>query len=197
MKLCVVGQGPSAKGRGREIDACDFVVRMKAFWRCGAEDAGEKIDAWAWLGGDAKVTADPPPRLLCEQWLTYCPQQMKAHEKRGELFTAATKGRVVRQLTGEAWSRMKRYLKSDPSTGFVTVAMAMTAFSPEVLVLVGFDSTTPEKPNYYDARHKWPTIAGHQFDREKQALAGIHDGTWLGEPTATTLEWIGEPNHAE
>ena len=50
MRVCVVGNGPSAQGKGEIIDAADFVVRIKAFWCHGAEDAGSKIDALAWYG---------------------------------------------------------------------------------------------------------------------------------------------------
>lgn len=42
--VAIVGNGPTAAGKGPEIDACDFVVRIKSFWMHGADDAGTGIN---------------------------------------------------------------------------------------------------------------------------------------------------------
>jgi hypothetical protein len=205
MKVCIVGNGPSAKGRGREIDACDFVVRMKAFWLYGAEDAGEKIDAWAWYGhtgtaGDGvpvKDISSQIPRHI-EHWFTRCDQQAAWLGDDGQLRVRKAKNvasrDVFHQLTDQLWSRANEYLYYHPSTGFVTLAMALHRWPDAAVVLYGFDSTTPERPNYYDARPPVNTVGyTHHVLTEKRAIAEIHNGTWLGKPTAATLTWPDMP----
>ncbi len=203
MKLCVVGNGPSAKGQGAEIDACDFVVRIKAWWAHGAEDAGEKIDAWAWYGDEPRLV-EPAPVLNCEHWLTLCNQQMSAWADPDELIAGFKRqmarrpieNRMTRRLWDSVWVQACEHLDREPSTGFVAVAMAIQAFDPDSLLLIGFDSLTADQPNYDNARHKWGFVTQHHFDTEKRAMAEIRNGTWLGEPIETKLEWIGEPSHA-
>ena len=207
MKLCIVGLGPSAKGRGREIDACDFVVRMKAFWRCGAEDAGTKINAWAYYGytgssGDGVPKEDivhHVPRGT-EHWFTHCRQQVQehaaTHQERLDNARLAAGGDPFHQLPGYLWLRAKRHLNRDPSTGFVAVCMALEYFTAE-LVLYGFDSTTTDKPNYWDARGGVTEAEldnlPHHMDVEKRAIAEILGGKWLAQGTGATLTWPDMP----
>lgn len=200
MKLCVVGNGPSAKGHGAEIDACDFVVRLKAWWVHGAEDAGERIDAWAWFG-DANWAPETVsvPVSGCEHWFTQCDKQMSKRidfDARWGSFIRLSQGEPTQRLTDDLWERVQSYLERDPSTGCVAVAMAMELFRPDELLLVGFDSTTADAPNYTCARIDWGRTFAHAFDKEKLAFAEIRDGTWLGGSVQTCLKWIGEPDVA-
>lgn len=206
MKLCIVGQGPSAKGRGREIDACDFVVRMKAFWAYGAEDAGDKISAWAWYGyagpkGDAVPKEAIASRVPggTEHWFTHCRQQvidnLKTHPARFDDAIYASGGDPFHQLPDDLWGRAEQYLDRHPSTGFVAICMALDRFPDAELVLYGFDSITPARPNFWDARGgvRHEGKLPHRVDLEKRAIAEIRDGTWLGRPTAATLTWPDMP----
>lgn len=208
MKLCIVGQGPSAKGRGREIDACDFVVRMKAFWAYGAEDAGDKISAWAWYGyagpkGDAVPKEAIASRVPggTEHWFTHCRYQVisnpNSHPARLDNAIFATEGDSFHQLSDDLWRRAEQNLGYHPSTGFVAICMGLDRFPDAELVLYGFDSTTPDRSNYWDARGGLgpgdePNLP-HRVDLEKRAIAEIRDGTWLGLPTAATLTWPDMP----
>jgi hypothetical protein len=202
MRVCIVGQGPSAEGRGREIDACDFVVRMKAFWLRGAENAGEKIDAWAWYGYTGPEADGVPVEFSgprgTEHWFTHCRQQVQnnpdTHCKRLEDARMLAGSNPFHQLPDGLWGRAKQHLNRHPSTGLVTVCMALDHFPDDELVLYGFDSTTPDKPNYQDARGRPVEPAGHNTLAEKLAIAEISRGTWLGKPTAATLTWPDMPS---
>lgn len=205
MKLCIVGQGPSAKGRGREIDACDFVVRMKAYWRVGAEDAGEKIDAWAWYGhiGSSDRGGVPREDLSCvpsgiEHWFTHCPCRLVVSLKTARLPDAMSLSGSdpFHQLSDDLWNRAVRHIGYHPSTGFVAICMGLDRFPNAELVLYGFDSTTTDKPNFWDARgcDGDKVKLAHRVDIEKRVIAEIQKGTWLRKPTAATLAWPDMPD---
>lgn len=200
MKLCIVGQGPSAKGRGREIDACDFVVRMKAFWLHGAENAGEKISAWAWFGDKEWPGDAVGPSSQCEHWLTHCKVQiataLKVGQKRVQRAKEAAGRAGYRQLSDRLWTRARVHLDRHPSTGFIAVCMGMDRFHRPDLVLYGFDSTGPQRPNYWDARRPPEPDCKHHHHvlAEKRAIAEIRNGMWLGAPTTATLTWPDMPD---
>jgi hypothetical protein len=75
MKVAVVGNGPSATGAAEQIDSCDVVVRVRAFWKHGALDAGSKTTAIAWFGSVEDMDADNMPSVS-SHWLTHCPDQI-------------------------------------------------------------------------------------------------------------------------
>ena len=195
MRVCVVGQGPSAEGMGREIDACDVVVRIKNFWEWGAQDSGEKCDVWAQYGG-----IDLPSGVAAsEHWFTICPHQLESHGKAADLISSFNRnaaGHSIRWLDDERWMQARAYLLSHPTTGFVCVLMALQTWPDAELHVHGFDSMQPDGPNYYDARapvdHKgvvWP----HDMAGEKRAIAEIYGGRFLGNPTSATLVWPHPP----
>ena len=199
MRVCIVGQGPSANGQGELIDGCDFVVRIKAYWECGATDAGEKINAWAHYGHPIVNPAwkNAPPKV--EHWITHCPGQFATPEEPGperyRLAVAHADGRLMRILPDALWWRLRKWLNRHPSTGMVAASMAMHALPLSEIVLVGFDSTTHNKPNYLDAQQH-AIIDSHPHDMltEKKALASIADGLWLGNPTDAKLTWPSKPD---
>lgn len=209
MRVCVVGNGPSAKGRGREIDACDFVVRIKAFWLHGAENTGEKTNALAYYGSWAGAWDRMSElRRSCEHWFTHSPRQIEAlkdigYEQMGFVCHCAEL-KPIRWLTNQLWDQMTDYVKRHPSTGFVTVGMAMEILDIDELVLYGFDSTTVDRPNYTDARLDWvidhlPFLPpgrqlAHDTLAEKRAIAEIGQGTWLGKPCEVELVWPDMPD---
>ena len=198
MRVCVVGSGPSAENRGTDIDACDFVVRLKSWWAHGAENAGERIDAWAWFGAD-RDTAHPIPTMQCEHWFTICTAMAPDWPELGtqlDAFRRESEGQIRHYLDGGTWSRAKGSIGSNPSMGFTAVAMAIDIFQPAELLLVGFDSTTPGKPGFDNARRQTHDHETLDYKKEKQLFAELHHGTWLGRPIDVQLEWIGEPDHA-
>lgn len=191
MRVCVVGNGPSAKGHGAEIDACDFVVRIKAWWVYGAEDAGQRCDALAHYGGGARV--DHPP-CSGEYWFTRTTERSEWDRVACVINNADLA--LYRWVTKKVWQKARDCVGSDPSTGFVALSMAMAIFDPSELVLAGFDARGKDLPGFNDARGKpWPTDGAghHDWMKEKQLIAAIRDGTWLGEPTDTHLTWYGGP----
>lgn len=196
MRVCVVGQGPSAHGKGKAIDACDFVVRLRAFWRTAADDAGEKISAHAVF--DGRGILDVPP-LACERWFTHCPEQVFGAHDVGRIrlraFVENARFRVCRMMTDMLWAKLVEYLSAHPSTGMAAASMAIEAFPGCELVLYGFDSTTPDRPNYWDARNaKVYEVFPHNMLAEKRALAEIGQGIWLGNPTTSRLCWPDMPD---
>ena len=199
MRVCVVGSGPSAEGQGEIIDACDFVVRVKSWWAHGAENAGEKVDAWAWFGAD-RDTAMPIPKMDCEHWFTICSAQYPDWpelDTQLEAFSRESHDHTRQYLSNEAWRQARDYFGGPLSMGFIAVVMALDVlFKPHRLLLIGFDSTTPDKPGFNNARRDTHDAETLDYQKEKQVLAELHQGLWLGQPIGITLEWIGEPDHA-
>ncbi len=198
MRVCVVGNGPSAEGRGTQIDGCDFVVRIKSFWAHGAKNAGNRIDAWAWFGAD-RDTAQPIPVLECEHWFTLCPAQKPSWPMMDELLAAHARessGWARRYLRDAAWAAARIYLGRSLSTGFATVVMAIDIFRPAELLLIGFDSTTPDKPNFDNARRESGPPGPIDFENEKRVFMELYRGSWLGKPKNIALDWIGQPHVA-
>ncbi len=201
MKVCIVGNGPSAEGHGPEIDASDFIVRMKAFWLFGAVDSGERCDAWAWFGETDPRRAEAVPEAdidnvgAREHWFTQCNLQIP-ETKRYRLELAQRFSDVARwrQISDTLWKRMRAHLGRFPSTGITAVAMAIDLLPVDELLLFGFDGTTPDKPNYHDARRPNPNDP-HAHDQlaEKRAIAELLDGQWLGEPSKVKLIWPDMP----
>jgi len=198
MKVCIVGQGPSAEGRGKEIDACDFVVRLKEFWRFGAVNSGTRIDAWAWYGVAYSSEPAAPPSD-CEHWVVHSMAGFCEREKRyGDGFDrlkrvgAVRNGGVLRVIPGRVLKALTAYLGRFPSTGIRAVAMAMEVLEPDTLVLVGFDAATPLGMSCSDARGE-PGPACHDLLTEKLALTKLETGTWLGKPCRTAIEWLSRP----
>lgn len=206
MKLCVVGNGPSAEGKAKEIDACDFVVRIKTWWQCAAENCGEKWDAHVHYGWG---TWDLRPRFRGVHWFSQTISQVRQHpqgwERLSFLANRAPLERIV-LLPDTIWDAAFRYLGRHPSTGFVAVCMAIEICKPNQLVLYGYDSTTIERPNYWDAQGEPVDYLGkplrerkgwsppHDQLAEKRAIAEIAEGRWLDGETETKLIWPDKPD---
>ena len=201
-RVCIVGNGPSAEGRGDIIDACDFVVRMKDFWHCGAKTAGSRIDAHAYYGWWTTWPDDPCEGF--EHWFTHCPGQLEhagvpSWDRLYILNTRATH-QPIYWVWNELWTQLAESLDGDhPSTGFVCVGMALERFGKQLkeLVLYGFDSTTPEQPNFFDFDEQpktRPYNIVHSMLHEKRLLAKLAAGQWLGKPCSVKLTWPDMPD---
>ena len=195
--VAIVGNGPSATGYGPQIDACHVVVRIKNYWTHGGKDAGDKLTAWATYGEED----DGPPTKPQEVWFTQTPEQVMANPAMRTRLTnaiAAARGIPLFWYTHEEWMEATLFLEAEPSTGFVAIQMALRRFPRCRLVIFGFDSTTPDAPNWEDAT-PFPggNMSAHPFLREKQAIAAIDGGQWMGRPTAATLTWPNRPKLPE
>jgi hypothetical protein len=197
VKVCIVAHGPSAENKAGEIDACDFVVRMLGFKTNGALDQGVRTDALAHFAWDQQQA-----ECKCECWYTHCPEQLKVQGDVGQkrlksLIRVANMG-CVRWLSDDLWRQLRNALGRHPSTGIVAVAMAMHVFQPATLVLYGYDSTTLDRPNYADARRPLPEKdcqrPPHNMLAEKQLIARIGAGYWLGKECRTQLVWPDKPD---
>lgn len=204
MKIAVVGNGPSAQDRGAEIDAHDFVVRCNWFAMQGGANSGTRLDAWAWYGQDVHpLNTGGAPAGAYECWFgTFVSRHWMTNPDllAGLLsFIEQANGRTVRFISREHWAGMFAALNCKPSTGFVSVALALEK-KPEVLSLYGFDATTPDRPGWQDAGKDrpgcspWPPESPHNFCGEKQILAVLAEkGLWLGTPCPTKLNWPARP----
>lgn len=200
MRVAVVGNGPSARGKGREIDACDFVVRLKAFWLYGAEDAGRRVDAICWYGVDDGWD-NPPVIKEAEIWITQEPRLFRGDcegqsgpDRLERIVNLANLGRI-RWMPTESFCRSDAYIGRSPTTGFTAVNMAIHIHRPDEIHLFGFDATTRDRPNYDDARRKIPLWVDdyHNMEREKWVISELFNGHWLGEPCTTRLTWHDMP----
>lgn len=197
--VAIVGNGPSAEGRGAEIDACEFVVRCNNCIRMGAGRAGVRIDALAWFG-DRESRCSPPPGDY-EHWITLPPHRHWPphwqHKGGWEKIVEAANGRAaIRWVTDWQWQREAAELArvgagpfagrdwTAPTTGFTAVDMALRALRPARLCLYGFDATAPDAPGYDAGPCSWQ----HDFTGEKLHLAALRDhGHWLGESLGWTI----------
>ncbi len=201
MKVCVVGNGPSARGRGEEIDACDFVVRLKAFWIHGAADAGSNIDAWAWYGDDLDFGHVTPTQTDCrEHWFTQCPKQTlrqdsQTREARQQAVLKYSAGHRRQSLADGQWSEIRAFTGKYPSTGMVAVFMAIERFPDCNLHLYGFDATTRDEPGFCDARKPdaHPKDSHGQLGEKLSFRRIATEGKWMNKPTNVTLTWPDMP----
>lgn len=192
MKVCVVGNGPSAEGRGSEIDACEFVVRIKQYWTYGANGTGDKINAWAWYGA-AVASANAP--MACQHWITQSVDEYarREHAKRDgfarlkHIISIQPTG-GLRFISGDVVGELSHHLGASPSTGLRAIAMVL-AMQPEEIVIAGFDAMDAET----DARGDQHRPPCHNLRNEKRTLSELENGQWLKAPCSTRLTWLGRP----
>lgn len=186
MKSCVVGNGPSGKGLGRIIDACDFVVRIKEYWTFGAEDTGAQIDAWAWYG-QSKDTHRP----YCEHWVTQSIPEFRRreeihHDGFARLEQIVSGGLRLWFIEHSRVMELEQHLDAFASTGLRAIAMAL-ARCPDELLITGFDAMANDDP---DARGPQRPPC-HDMRKEKQLLFELDQGQWLGKLCKTRVTWLG------
>ena len=192
MRMCIVGNGPSAKEYAREIDTCDFVVRMNA-WPPGM--FGKKWDVWAssfspWSHMQPEAIRyklfDIMPKNL-QTWFIGSPQSKWGYvkyKKGSKTVTFSPPGWKPRAMPcSSIGPDIGRWIKSyintlgnsrrfGPSTGLQVLGYALTR-QPDELVLVGFDATAEGKPGWGDAwnpRFGPAASVGHSFATEKRAI---------------------------
>lgn len=201
MIVAIVGNGPTAAGKGREIDRCDFVVRLKAYWAYGALDAGDHVDAVCWYGVDDGCFEMVDFRDV-EFWVTQEPRLFRGDcegvpgSERLEQIVKAAQWNVIRWMPTELFCRSDAYIGRSPTTGFTAINMALHVLQPREIHLFGFDATTRDGPNSDDARRRIPDemyTEYHDMLAEKRVIAELFVGKWLGEPCGTRLVWHEMP----
>ncbi len=198
MKLCVVGNGPNARGCGAAIDQFDFVVRTTGFWVSGPNGTGSKLDAYAWFGAQEQI---PPFPHSFEHWITlpirYAnpPSGYGCHWQNVAYHAAL---RPIRWVPDAMWwkecaciSALSSFAPfAPPSTGFTAVDMALRIFEPEELWLYGFDGTVQGKPGWGDNNPQWRDDGPHDLYVEKLLIHRLMTtGEWLGKPCGTRVVW--------
>jgi hypothetical protein len=147
MNICIVGHGPSPKGKslGQKIDSFDVVVRLKA---CGplleTEDYGKRVDA---LCMSTEVTGLIQQVIAGMYWL----YPKKGSYERISIFeTIAERGApfMIPQSLSNYWNNRFRELGGkhpNVSTGLAAIFIAAHYYEPKQIVLVGFDSLVDPK----------------------------------------------------
>jgi hypothetical protein len=190
VRVAVVGNGPSAKGQGKAIDACDLVVRCGQFVKVFTNgSAGRKTSVWAWAGYSKNNSLAPARGTGF--WIT-CPWKWhKGPQRKDNVRALARKRRAkvrvislaeymaVRKVSN-ALSACRRDLP--PSTGILAVGMAVLV-KPAYLLVCGFDAGKP----YADGR-KFRTGL-HDYFAERKMLEDLEGGRWLGEHHDIDVDW--------
>lgn len=194
MRIAVVGNGPSAKGQARAIDACDFVVRCNQFRRVFKNgSAGKKLNAFAWAGY-AKNNNLVPRGRGWQMWIT-CPWKWhKGPRRRQNVHKIASTrhiGVVAIDLSlyRQVRACLKRASKKDlpPSTGILAVAMVVCRIKPEELFVVGFDAGLTGIYRYADGRPGSNSL--HAYAAEAGMLSSLAEGQWMGKEVPIKLTW--------
>lgn len=178
--VCIVGHGPSLKGagQGKNIDACDFVVRLKNCYTLLAEphDFGRKTNA---MCSSTEVLPYLPKVKAAEYW---------GYPKKGEY--SQKRVRWLQRHVGQAkvevpleacnlWNAAFLELGGqhpNVSTGMGAIIIALELKRPEVLFLAGFDNVVDPKIQGY--RCTVPTVfnyggtksTGHDWQKEHELL---------------------------
>lgn len=191
--FAVVGNGKSAVGLGKEIEAQDMVVRCGQWANVFKKrEAGKRMDIWAWPGY-AKMNKYQPPMRHYTMWIT-CP--VKWHK-------GGPRGRNVRALCHRVqakavWMPLPEYMRVrracmkishkdlPPSTGMLAIACAMMA-KPTGMFIAGFDAGIVGHYHYADGRPASNTL--HPYAAEAELIRQLTEGFWLGEEIHIPVEW--------
>ena len=144
MRVCVVGNGPSANGTADLVDSCDVVVRCGEYWRVGSRTAGSKVDVWCTRREPTEY--DPVVAVIWHHDCTWLGD--------GEVF------------------QRERLGSDQPSNGYIAAMMARHKWPEAQIILVGFDAEEPlpGDPKSMDARGKPIAFRGHNYVQEKRIL---------------------------
>ena len=217
----IVGNGPSATGRGSEIDACDFVIRQNAWVTEAALNAGNKVSALVGFFGE-KNKAHPAhmtgsPGVEVPPWLAERRDWELWSHIPGECFRAAptreavgdwkwllntADGRAIRMFRLAPFNRLFDYLHAHnpsakyPSLGLTCIGMVVD-LNPSAVHLWGYDSVGYGYPGYDLAQKQNQRDAKefHNYVTEKQLIAELVDKkTWCGKPVNFDTTWHHRPN---
>jgi hypothetical protein len=217
VRLCIVGNGPSASGKAAEIDACDFVVRTTGWWKNGPGDCGEKLSAYAWFGAmDQAAIPDRYAATAFEHWMTLplsrCwPPQLtpdgQPHKGHWANLVEKATLRPIRWVTEFMWQREMACLTllskrgsplCPPSTGFTAIDLAIRLYQPRELLLYGFDAIAKERPGWGDNNPEWQDDGPHDLGLEKQLIFRLMiDRVWINEPCGVQVVWPDCPTTEE
>jgi hypothetical protein len=166
--VAVVGNGPSASGRGGEIDACDFVVRCNWFWRYfPGWSSGRKLSALCIYPEILSQVLAEAPKGDWELWFS-TPNAPKRVPRPARPIGRGAYETLYRRL--KSLGRPNRSASNCwPTTGLVALSMALS-MEPEQVYLVGFDALTPQQPGWGDNGVSFRPRISHNYLAEKDLI---------------------------
>ena len=197
VRVAVIGNGPSAKGLGGEIDLCDFVVRCGQ-WTAAfpKRSAGTKLSAWAWPGY-SKMNRYLPKGKGWQMWIT-CPWTWHKGKERLRNVTAVSNRRRLHVLAISLPQYMaaRKYLNRlipsrtelPPTTGLLAIHMAL-GLKPAEMLIAGFDARSPGSPGFRYADGRKLRSGPHHMATEKILLQELFEGSWLGNDSDVLVDW--------
>ena len=191
MTVCIVGNSDNILGSrlGSKIDQCTTVIRINDFLVAGhEEDAGTKTDVIACAFSSANKLANDPnwptkPLLKkCSVWMVRYPRPDRLSRVRS---CGVNPSDVVNpsqslydKLVADVYSK---FWRKEPSSGLVTIAMAMELFPGEEIFICGFDNNTGKEgkkhyfdPSFFDVDLPNDPV-GHDWESESHYIQELVD----------------------
>ena len=182
MSVCIVGNSDNVldSNLGEKVDSCDVVIRINDFLiEKHEKDVGSKttIIACAFSGAN-KIANDPswPTRKLLvnnDVWMV-----RYSRSDRNQRASSCGIGlerikypdpHVYDELVASVYSR---FWRKEPSSGLVTIAMALSLYPRHDVYIHGFDSNTGKEgkrhyfdPNFFDVDLPDDPV-GHDWESE-------------------------------
>ena len=190
LDVCIVGNSGNLlkQNLGKKIDSCHDVVRIQKFKRDGFEEhVGAKLTvaSLAWrepnqvrefieFGGidveKHELWAAHP--LVGERLHTAIVVLGQKKIWEGKVLTSGPDlySRVIKDLYSDFW-------RKKPSTGIMTIELALQRFKDRKIYICGFDNTL-EKDHYYDPEHidYFPPgmkVNGHNWEKEWERIQDL------------------------
>ena len=181
-------------GLGSKVDMCDHVIRINDFLIDGHErDVGEKttIIASAFSGANKLVNnIDWPTRKLfsnVDVWMLRKPRADRmSRAKSCNLDMSRISfppDYLYDQLVIDVYSK---FWRKEPSSGLVTIAMAIQRFPDQKIFIHGFDNKTGREgkkhyfdPDYFDIDRPNDPV-GHDWESENIYIQNLIDTKRIG-----------------
>lgn len=196
MSVCIVGNSDNVIGTnlGFKVDSCDTVIRINDFLIRGHEsDVGEKtsIVACAFSGDNKLVTDDAwPTRNLfssVDVWMLRKPRADRVSRAKSCNLDMSNitcpPDFLYDQIVADVYSK---FWRKEPSSGLVTIAMAIQSFPNQKIFIHGFDSRTGKDgkrhyfdPDYFDIDRPNDPV-GHDWESENIYIQGLIDTKRIG-----------------
>jgi hypothetical protein len=187
--ICVIGNSPNVleEELGEKIDSCDVIIRIQKFKTRGFEKyVGSKttVVAFAWRDVKQIMSCIDYAALDIDStifWSTYPLIHGHVHE-RHETVAHILGHTNILQPSSELYMKVLNEHYSDfwnkrPSSGIMTIELALQEYSNHQIFICGFDSTL-EKAHYYDLSQvdkfaPGMTVSGHNWEAEWKYIGDL------------------------
>lgn len=191
MTVCIVGNSDNVVGsnKGSLVDECNVVIRINDFLVEGHEkDVGSKTSVVACaFSGANKIVNDPswPTKSLLREtqvWMVRIPRPDRI--KRG--IDSGVNMNSVMFPTQKIYDKLvidvySKFWRKEPSSGLVTIAMALSEYSGQQIFIHGFDNKTGKEgkrhyfdPDYFDVDRPNDPV-GHDWESESFYIQSLID----------------------